>query len=134
MHDHNDNRSSYRVRSLAKVQGAYDTLGGLWPLVSMPLFEALTGPKPEEWLVRAVAGVLLFLGSLLLHDAFRRKRIDRGLRIMAAGISAVLGLVAVVSSLGGWVSWVYFIDGTIHLSFTLAWVVISLIPGTLQRS
>ena len=60
----------------------------------MQLSEAVTGPKSQEWLVRAVACMLLFLGAMLLHDAFFRKRIDRGLRAMAGKVSGMLALVA----------------------------------------
>lgn len=126
MREYSRDRWSARELLLGKLQGAYDAMGGLWPFVSMELFETVTGPKPEEWLVRAVAGVLLFLGGLLLHDAFVRKRIDRGLRIMAGGVSGVLALVALVSSVGGWISWVYLLDGLAHLSFAAGWVLVSL--------
>lgn len=122
------NRWDLRV---AIAQGAYDAFGGLWPLLGMDAFEQVTGEKTEEWLVRTVAGILLFLGGLLLHDALRRQRIDRGLRLMACGISGVLAIVALVSSIGGWISWLYFIDGLAHLSFTIAWVVLSLRNGVL---
>lgn len=111
---------------LARLQGAYDTIGGVWPLLSMVAFEDVTGNKTDEWLVRTVAGILLFLGALLLYDSFVRNRIDRELRLIALGISSVLAIVALVSSLGGWVSWVYFIDGLVHLSFALGWMALAL--------
>jgi heme A synthase len=114
--------SSRRVLLLGKLQGAYDAAGALWPLLAMDRFEDVTGPKHDEWLVRTVAGILLFLGALLLHDAFVRRQIDRGLRRMALGVSGVLALVALVSSIGGWISWLYFFDGLIHLTFTMGWV------------
>ena len=64
--------------------------------------------------------------------ALRRQRIDRGLRLMACGISGVLAVVALVSSISGWISWLYFIDGLAHLSFTIAWVVLSVRSGVLD--
>ena len=103
-------------------------------MLGMDAFEAVTGEKTEEWLVRTVAGILLFLGALLLHDALRRKRIDRGLRLMACGVSGVLALVALVSSAAGWISWLYFVDGLAHLSFTVAWLLLSLRRGHEVRS
>ena len=42
---------------LAIAQGAYFLGTGVWPLVLMPSFESVTGPKVDKWLVRTV-GVL----------------------------------------------------------------------------
>lgn len=120
-------RKPWDVRA-ALAQGAYNVFGGLWPLLGMDTFEDVTGEKSEEWLVRTVAGILLFLGGLLLYDGLIRKQIDRGLRLMACGVSGVLAIVALVSSIGGWISWLYFVDGLVHLSFTVAWVVLSMRP------
>ena len=119
---------------LAKLHGAYNLMGGLWPLLSMALFEAATGPKQDEWLLRTVAGILTFTGGLLLHDVFFRKRIDRYLRVMAFGIAAVLALVALVSSVGGWIARIYFLYGLARLTFAIAWVFILRRSGSSQNA
>lgn len=106
---------------LAKGQGAYNLFGGLWPLLHMRSFEAITGPKDDSWLVRTVAGILVVVGVVLLRDAFRG-HVAQSVRFMAAGISTVLAIVAIVSSLAGFISWLYFFDGLIHLAFALAWM------------
>ena len=46
------------ARSLALAQGLCFTATGLWPLMHMPSFEAVTDPKEDKWLVRTV-GVLV---------------------------------------------------------------------------
>jgi hypothetical protein len=116
-----DQLQRIRVR-LAYAQGVYYVCGALWPLVHLASFEAVTGNKRDEWLVRTVAGIVLLLGFLLLHDAHVRKHIARTLRILAGGIALVLGSVAIISSLTGRISWLYFPDGLIHLSFALGWL------------
>lgn len=112
--------------TLAVVHGLYNMGGGLWPLVDMDSFELVTGAKCDEWLVRTVAGIVLFIGLLLLHDALNRRRIDRTLKMMAGGIAGVLGIVALAGSLSGIIAWVYVIDGSIHCGFMLAWTVLHL--------
>jgi hypothetical protein len=106
---------------LAKGQGAYDLFGGFWPLLHMQSFEAVTGPKDDSWLVRTVAGILVVVGAVLVRDAFRG-HVAQGVRFIAAGVSAVLAIVALVSSLAGFISWLYFFDGLIHLAFAMAWL------------
>lgn len=109
---------------LAVLHGLYNMIGGLWPLLHMDSFEIVTGPKRDEWLVRTVAGILLFIGLLLLHDALVRRRVDRTLRLVAGGIAGVLGIVAVAGSLTRVISFVYTVDGTIHCLFCVAWAVL----------
>ncbi|MEO8068321.1 MAG: hypothetical protein ABI599_11565 [Flavobacteriales bacterium] len=113
---------------LACVQGAYDIAGGGWALLNMRGFEAVTGPKHDDWLVRTVAGILLVLGAVLLHDALRRRYIGSSLGIMAGGISGVLALVAITASLMGTISWPYFLDGLIHASFVIGWLLAARSP------
>jgi hypothetical protein len=43
----------WRRRILA-LQALYYLATGLWPLVHLPSFEAVTGPKTDDWLVHMV--------------------------------------------------------------------------------
>ena len=38
--------------TLARVQGAFNLVNGLWPLIHMRSFEAVLGPKRDRWLAR----------------------------------------------------------------------------------
>lgn len=40
---------------LARAQGAFNVVGGAWPLVSMRSFEWVFGPKQDRWLEQTVA-------------------------------------------------------------------------------
>lgn len=51
------------MRRLALAQGAFNLLGGLWPLVNMRTFEAVYGPKSDKWLECTVAGLLITIGQ-----------------------------------------------------------------------
>ena len=47
-------------RRLLLAEGVYFFLTGLWPVVHLPSFIAVTGPKRDLWLVRTVG---LLIGS-----------------------------------------------------------------------
>ena len=131
--DHELDLCRRRRRYLAYAHGLYYLCGALWPLISLASFEAVTGNKRDEWLVRTVAGLMLVLGALLLHDAHVHHRIARSLGIMAGGMAGVLGAVAIISSLSGRISWLYLPDGIIHLSFACGWLVLGNSHARLMR-
>ena len=69
---------------LARVQAAYYVLTGVWPLVDIRSFEAITGPKADRWLVKTV-GVLVATTGVALALASRRRRFAPELVLVAAG-------------------------------------------------
>lgn len=106
---------------LHNAHGAYYLFAGAWPLVHMDSFEAVTGPKPDEFLVRTVGLILLMTGTILLSQ--RRAPWERSAVFAAMGTALILGCVAVVSASGGWVWKVFFAEGAMHLLFATAWIV-----------
>ena len=108
--------------NLRILHGAYFVFGGAWPLLSLSTFEVVTGPKYDDWLVRSVALLLVVAGIILLTQP--KRYIERSAVTLAIGTSFSLGCVAMISSAGGWISSVYFLDGTMHLLFAAAWAVL----------
>src|SRR5439155_14802188 len=84
-------RDGDAARRLVLGQGAYYAATGLWPLLHMRSFEAVTGPKREDWLVKTV-GVLVtaIAGTLLV--AGRRRRVPSEVALLA--VSSAVGLGA----------------------------------------
>lgn len=130
-------RTHFHTRLLSFSHALYLLFGGGWPLLHLKSFEAVTGPKHDEFLVRTVALLLILVGSILLGQ--RKAVVESSAVQLAMGTSFILGTVAIVSAAGGWVWKVYFIDGTIHLLFVLAWAfllfrgAVSLYPRTVVR-
>lgn len=58
-----DQTSGLRV---AKLQGVFNIVGGIWPIVSLRSFEWVYGPKEEDWLQKTSGGLLLASGIALL--------------------------------------------------------------------
>ena len=109
-----------RVAKLALwAQGAYYVLTGAWPLVSMRAFEAVTGPKTDDWLVRMVGLLAALIGGVLLA-ALRSGRVTREILLLAGGAAACFGAIDLWYGLGGRISPVYVADGVLELAFMAA--------------
>jgi hypothetical protein len=63
----------WRRRILA-LQALYYLATGLWPLVHLPSFEVVTGPKTDDWLVHMVVGLLAMVSGASLGVAVIRDR------------------------------------------------------------
>jgi hypothetical protein len=103
---------------LPVVQGLYFLLTGVWPLLSMRTFEAVTGPKVDHWLVKTVGVLVAVIGVSLLTDA---RRPSRGSRVLGAGSAAALGGVDVVYSLRGRISKIYLLDAVLEAVLVSLW-------------
>ncbi|HEX8821509.1 MAG TPA: hypothetical protein VF794_16410 [Archangium sp.] len=77
---------------LAVAQGVFYVGTGVWPLVHLRSFEAVTGPKREGWLVKTVGALIAVVGGTLLSAGLRR-RVGPELMLLAAGSAASLAAV-----------------------------------------
>lgn len=106
--------------TLARVQGIYYIVTGLWPLLHMSSFEAVTGRKTDKWLVKTsglmIAGVGL---SLLLIDT-------EAARVLGLTIATIVAATEAYYSLKGTLSIVYFIESLIEFVFILIWILTAL--------
>jgi len=116
-----DERESRALRTLAWFQGIFYGLTGVWPLLSMRTFLAVTGPKVDLWLVRTV-GILIAVIGLTLLLATRRRRIGSELVLLAAGSAAGLAGIDLVYALGDRISDVYLVDAVVEIVLVIAWV------------
>ncbi|WP_255474082.1 hypothetical protein [Pontibacter qinzhouensis] len=58
---------------VSKLQGSYWAITGIWPLVHMPSFIWVSGPKTDLWLVRTVGLLLTVIGFTLLAAGLHRR-------------------------------------------------------------
>lgn len=77
---------------LCTIQGLYFFLTGVWPLVSLCTFEAVTGPKVDDWLVKTV-GVLIAVIGAVLTVAGIRDHVSEEVAFLAGG--SALGLAGI---------------------------------------
>lgn len=83
------------LRATLAGQGVYYVATGILPFVSRRVFEALTGPKLEWWLVETVGSLVTVIGAGALTAA-ARDRVTPELVGIAAGCAASLGAIDVV--------------------------------------
>jgi hypothetical protein len=117
-----ETRDRWRRRLIA-FQAAYYLATGLWPLVHLPSFEAVTGPKTDDWLVHMVgllAGVIgAALGVAAVHDRHRAPDIV----LLAAGAALAFAGIDFWYVLNGPISPIYLADALVELALLvgLAW-------------
>ena len=105
---------------LSIVQGLYYLVTGVWPLVHMPSFLAVTGPKTDLWLVRT-AGVLITAISLPLLLAGYRQAVTPEIVLLAVGAAAGLTAIDVYYSLKGVISKIYLVDAVPEIVLIMLW-------------
>ena len=107
-------------RRLATAQGLYFAATGLWPIVHLRSFEAITGPKPEGWLVKTVGALVTTIGGTLIA-AGRRGRITPEVAGLAMGSSAALAAVDVIYAARRRIAPVYLGDALLEGALLGAW-------------
>ena len=116
------------MRSVLIVQGVYYLLTGIWPLVSIPTFEAVTGPKTDDWLVQTVGVLAATIGATLLVGSLRQPP-NREMLTLAVLSILSFAAVDVVFVARGIISPVYLVDAALQVVFLAGHV----IPRFLQR-
>jgi hypothetical protein len=112
------------ARLLAGLQGAYFSATGVWPLVHMPSFLAVTGPKTDLWLVQTVGALIAVVGAALLLAAWSG-RITWEVIVLGAGCALALGSVDVVFVTREVIPPVYLADAGPEAVFALWWLVVA---------
>ena len=107
---------------LARAQGLYYLATGVWPLLSMRSFEAVTGPKVDRWLVNTV-GVLVSVIGVTLVLAGRRERVTQEPAVLAGGSAAALAAIDTVYATRGRISKIYLLDALLEIAIVAAWLV-----------
>ena len=105
---------------LLLVHGSFYVLTGVWPLVHMPSFLAVTGPKTDLWLVRTVGALVLVVGSYLLLVALRRS-FHPEIALLAAGCALALAVADVIYVSRGVISRIYLADAAVEILLVLVW-------------
>jgi len=113
----------FRDRLAPTLQGSVYVLSGLWPIVHLRSFERITGPKPEDWLVKTVGGLIAVVGAVMLVDGLRR-RPSRELRLLGLGTAAVFATIDVIYASRGRISKVYLADAALHVAIASAWLAV----------
>lgn len=102
-------------------QGLFYMVTGVWPLLSMASFLAVTGPKTDLWLVKTV-GTLLIVSGAVFTVAALRKHITFEVALLAVGNALGLAIIEVVYVFNGRISAIYLLDTVVEIGLIIAWV------------
>jgi hypothetical protein len=105
---------------IALVQGAFYLATGLWPLIDIDSFQAVTGPKMDLWLVRTVGVLIAVVGAVLIFAA-RRGRIGAEIMLLAVGCALGLTAIDIYYVLSGTISPIYLADAVVEIGLVAGW-------------
>jgi hypothetical protein len=106
---------------LARAHGLFNAVTGIWPILHMRSFEAVTGPKTDRWLVRSVGALLLSNGLVQLAAGSSPDALAQARRI-GIGTAAALAAIDLVYAPAGRISKIYLLDAAVETGWMLAWL------------
>ncbi len=109
---------------LAALQGLYFLLSGVWPLVHIESFLAVTGPKTDLWLVQTVGALIAVAGAVLLLAA-ASGRVTWEVALLGGGAAAALGAVDVVFVARDVIPPIYLADAAAEGAFVVWWAAVA---------
>ncbi len=106
---------------VAVLQALYYLVAGLWPLLHMPSFLKVTGPKTDLWLVKTVGVLIAVIGTVLGMGGVRRS-VSREMALLGAGSAASLAAVDLIYVARRRISLVYLLDVLPELGLIMGWI------------
>ncbi|MGE5926145.1 MAG: hypothetical protein ACM357_02240 [Gemmatimonadota bacterium] len=102
------------ARFVLQGQSVYYVVTGLWPIVHLGSFEAITGPKVDDWLVKMV-GLLAATIGVTLGVAVRHRRWTAEVRTLAILSALSFAAIDLRYALTGRISPIYLADAAIEI-------------------
>ena len=102
------------LRLILGFQGVYYLVTGIWPVLHMPSFLFVTGPKAEVWLVEMV-GLLAAAIGLAVLVAVKRRSMPVEVVVVAVAAGAAFFYIDVRYYVSGRLTWVYLADSAVQL-------------------
>ena len=104
---------------ILQIQGVYYLLTGVWPLLSIRSFQAITGPKTDLWLVRTVGALVAVIGAVLTWGS-EQSQGERQTVALACGSAASLTAVESYYALRHRISAIYLLDAVAEIALIAA--------------
>lgn len=111
------------MRLLLAIQASYILITGIWPLIHIESFMAITGYKTDIWLVKTVGALLIPIASclfcfLITHTSHLPPF------ILGSFTAAAFAAIDFFYVFNNQISEVYLLDGAIELIFIAWWIVV----------
>lgn len=111
-------------RLLAGGHGCYYVLTGIWPVLSIDTFQAVTGRKRDVWLVKTAGLLIASIGSALMLAGCGGK-ISPEVRVLAVTSSVSLAGIDLVYVWRRQIGPIYLADAAGELTLATMWLVAS---------
>ncbi|MFD6172402.1 hypothetical protein [Streptomyces coeruleorubidus] len=114
-------RAAELADTVTVAHGAFNVVGGLWPLLHLRSFEWVFGPKADDWLQRTTGGLLLSAGLAQLAAGADPQGRPHARRI---GLGTALTLLAIdlVYVPKGRIRPTYLLDAAMQTGWIAAWL------------
>jgi hypothetical protein len=109
------------ARWVARGQGLFNVVGGLWPIVSLDTFELIYGAKRDVFLQKTVGGLLLAVGSTQLAAGDTTEEL-RSMRRLGLATAATLLAIDLWYIPRRQMRWTYWQDAACELGWIVAWL------------
>jgi hypothetical protein len=109
------------VDNVWRIHALYALITGVWPLLHMRSFEAISGRKTDRWLVKCV-GALVGVTGGVIAGAGHRQRLTPEMVGLAVGSSASLAAIDVIYVARGRISRVYLLDALVEILLIAGWI------------
>lgn len=110
-----------RIGFTPLAQGAYFLATGIWPILHLRSFEAVTGRKVDGWLAKTFGALVASVGYALMVGGLEAPR-SRTLRALGIGSASALGVAEGFFAAKGRISRVYFADMLIEAAIVAGWL------------
>lgn len=110
------------LAAVAVVQGLYYLATGVWPLVHVESFLAVTGPKTDLWLVYTVGALIAVVGTVLLAAA-RSGRVTPEVALLAVGSALALTAIDAIFVARRVIDPIYLADAAAEVVLVGWWAV-----------
>ncbi|MDB1090030.1 hypothetical protein PJ985_20945 [Streptomyces sp. ACA25] len=109
------------LEGLALAHGAFNVIGGLWPLLHRRSFEWFFGPKTDQWLQTATGALLVSTGISQIAAASTAEGQAHARR---AGLGSSLSLLSVdlLHVPRGTIRPTYLVDAALEAAWIAAWI------------
>lgn len=109
------------MSTVALLQGLFWLLTGVWPLVHLPSFIWVTGPKEDVWLLYTVSVLIISIGAVLTAAGLR-KTVTAEIKWL--GVLGAAGLIGIDLryALADVIRDVYLLDAVVEAGIILLWL------------
>jgi hypothetical protein len=119
------------ARRVAIAQGVWNVATGVWPILHLRSFEAVSGRKRgkrDKWLVKTTGALIACIGLELLRSSRTKPA-----RVLGLTTAASLAAIEIFYAGRGRIAKIYFADAALELALAGAWA-LSRMPMNAPRS